>query len=72
LTTKDFKEMEVNNTEAVDVEDNIIIAHVKNSKYKEDFVKDLIKNLDKEKGEGEKNSDFELRIVKDLADLIKI
>lgn len=72
LTTRDFKEIEVSSTEAVDIEDNIIREHVKNSKYKEDFVKELIKNLDKEKGEGEKNSDFELRIVKDLAELIRI
>ena len=32
----------------------------------------MMQNLDKEKFDGEKNSDFELRIIKDLTNLIKL
>lgn len=66
LTSKEFEEIEVSYTNTNEIEDLIIKEHAVKSKFGYEFIKNLMKNLDKEKGEGEKNSDFELRIIKDL------
>src|SRR3989344_5233187 len=72
LTTKDFAEIQKDCRDSAEIEESIIKEHIKQSEFNEDFIKNLINILDKEKGEGEKNSDFELRILKDCKSLINI
>jgi|SRR3989344_1625094 len=72
LTTKDFAEIQTDCRDSAEIEESIIKEHIKQSEFNEDFIKNLINILDKEKGEGEKNSDFELRILKDCKSLINI
>jgi len=65
VTSKEFKEIEIDISENENVEETVI------KKYKEEgldefTVKRLMETLNKEKDEGEKNQDFEDRIVQDV------
>ena len=55
-----------------DIESSIIKEHSKQSIFSENKILDFIKALDKDKGEGEKNADFELRIIKEVSKLIEL
>jgi len=61
LKVREFEELESIDENVDDIEEELI------SKYSndKDFVKSLVESLDKEKLEGEKNLDFELRVLKD-------
>ena len=64
LTSKEFLDLEVKEGEIEDVESEIIKEFKLN--YDEEFVRNLMNLLDKEKDEGERNIDFERRLLKDL------
>jgi len=59
LKIKEFEELEDIGENIVSVEDELISKYSGDS----DFVKSLINSLDKEKLEGEKNFDFEFRVI---------
>jgi DNA repair protein SbcD/Mre11 len=61
LKIKEFEELEDISEDAENVENELIPKYTD----RPDFVKELIETLDKEKLEGEKNFDFELRVIKD-------
>lgn len=68
LKSKEFEEIEDIGEEMEDVENELV------SKYTDDpkLVKGLIAVLDKEKQEGEKNLDFELRVIKDSLNILNL
>jgi DNA repair protein SbcD/Mre11 len=68
LRIKEFEELEDIGEEVENVEGELID---KNSDNKE-LVKNLIEALDKEKLDGEKNFDFEARIVKESFDVLRL
>ncbi|MBS3174829.1 exonuclease SbcCD subunit D [Candidatus Woesearchaeota archaeon] len=72
LTTKEFQEIELEYNNADEIETKILQEFSLKSKFSLEFIKEMMQNLDKEKFDGEKNSDFELRIIKDLTNLIKL
>ena len=63
LSSKEFLDLEVKEGEISDVEGDIIKEF--KSDYDEEFIVNLMNALDKEKDEGEKNVDFERRLLKD-------
>lgn len=67
LTSKDFLDLDVRKGDIEDVEKEIIKEF--DIEYTEEFVNNLMELLDKEKDEGEKNVDFERRILKDLENI---
>ena len=67
-----MKELNYKGENVNDVENEIINELLENKEFDIDFVKTLINNLDKEKNEGEKISDFEDRVIKDVKELLKI
>ncbi len=72
LTTKEFQEISIDTRNVDDIELSIIREHAKQSIFKEQEVIEIMKVLDKEKYEGEKNIDFELRIIKELGSMIQL
>lgn len=79
LTSKEFEEFQMDTGTVDEVEEKIIEEHLGQIKIKDftkekerQFTNDLIETLDKEKEEGEKNQDFENRLIKDLNKLLKI
>lgn len=72
LTTKEFIESSVDIRSVDDIEISIIKEHVKQSIFKEEKICQIITALDKEKFEGEKNTDFESRIIKEASTIIEI
>lgn len=72
LTTKEFIESSVDIRSVDDIEISIIKEHVKQSIFKEEKICQIITALDKEKFEGEKNTDFESRIIKEVSAIIEI
>ncbi len=72
LTTKEFEEIKVDYNEPIDIESSIIEEYANNSKFKISFIKGLMHGLAKEKLEGERNQDFELRVIKDIQNLLNL
>lgn len=77
LTTKEFEELEVDTGNVEDIEHKIIQEHLGQIELmkKEDelrITEALMDALNKEKEEGEKNADFELRIIKDATKVLGI
>ncbi len=77
LTTKEFEELEVDTGNVEDIEQRIILEHLGQIGFmkKEEelrITEMLIEALNKEKEEGEKNADFETRILKDAAKVLEI
>jgi hypothetical protein len=68
LTSKEFLDLNFNEGEIDDVESKIIKEF--EFDYDEEFVVNLMNTLDKEKDEGEKNVDFERRLLNDLENII--
>ena len=68
------KEMETINVQEDSVEalEENSIKEISSDKFKEDFIKNLISLLDKEKKDGEKNIDFENRIVSEIQKIIDV
>jgi len=64
LTSKEFLDLDIKESEIEDVEKEIVKEF--DLSYSEEFVNNLMELLNKEKNEGEKNVDFERRILKDL------
>ncbi len=61
LKVKEFEELEDIDENSENIEEELILKYSNNK----DFVTNLINSLDKEKLEGEKNLDFELRVLKE-------
>lgn len=72
LTTKEFQEIGIDTRNVNDIEATIIEEHAKQSKYDKEIITNLSNSLDKEKGEGEKSSDFENRIIKEVTTLLNL
>jgi len=69
LTSKEFSNLEVKEGEISDVESEIIKEF--NLNYDEGLITELMNALDNEKNEGERNADFERRLLKDLEKFIE-
>lgn len=75
LTTKEFEEFEIKAESVDEVENKIIEEHKSKIKVFEDekeIVHLLINSLNKEKMEGEKNIDFQNRVLKDVLKVINV
>ncbi len=72
LATKEFQELEVDTRNVDDIEYSIVKEHAKQSPFDENKILEIMRLLDKEKFDGEKNADFESRIIKELAYLIEL
>lgn len=68
LNSKEFLDLEVKEGEIEDVESDIIKEFKLD--YDEKFIINLMGLLDKEKDEGEKNVDFERRVLKDIEEIL--
>ena len=76
LISEEFEEQETLPTEIVNIEQVIIQQNsgkllVLTKDKEEELTQKLILNLDKEKLEGEKNADYENRIIKDSLEILK-
>ena len=79
LTTKDFEEIKIDTSSIEEMEDKIVKEHLGQIKMadltpekEEKLIKDLIELFNKEKLEGERNIDFEDRIITELSRLLDI
>ncbi len=80
LNTKEFAEVKIGQGSIDEVEDAIIKEHVNQinlpdlhlNENQELLTNQLLISLNKEKIEGEKNIDFETRIIKDMAEILNI
>jgi len=80
LTTKEFSEVNIGEGSIEEVEESIIKEHINQielpdlqlNENQELLTNQLMTSLNKEKLEGEKNSDFEGRIVKDLLEIFNL
>ncbi len=78
LLTKDFEEIKISQHSVEEIEDNLIQEHIAQSKLDIDkaeqleLVKNLLKTLNAEKQEGERNIDFESRLKQEAIDTIKL
>lgn len=72
LSSNELEEIQIENSPIEDIEYKLIEEASKNSKFNANFISQVIKTLDKEKFEGEKNSDFELRVIKDMGAILEI
>jgi len=78
LSSKETEILESENyTSVKEIEENILNNHVLNVKYNDKekdllFVKEIMKFLEKEKDEGEKNTDFEKRVLKDAEKIMEL
>ena len=77
FSSKEFEEVEIEHGDIEDIENNVIKEHLGQIKIydfdkikEQDFVKNLIHFLDKEKMENETNFDFENRIILELKKII--
>ncbi len=68
LKIKEFEELEDIADDVDNIEDELIMKYSKEG----DFVKNLINSLDKEKMDGEKVFDFELRVLKDAFGVLRL
>ncbi len=72
LASKESESLEYEKYSSIqDIEEEIIIKNADKLGNKVEFVREIIKLLDKEKNEGEKNIDFEKRILKDTEKIIE-
>lgn len=77
LTTKEFEELQVDTANVEEIENKIIQQHLGQIEFMKEedeqrITEELMKALNKEKEEGEKNADFELRVIKDAQKVLGI
>jgi len=75
LCSKEFQELSIEGGDIEDIENKIIQEYLEKNKSLDDeekLILDMINVLNKEKDEGEKNIDFENRIIKDFKKIIEI
>ena len=70
LSSKDFEEIELDSRNVNDIETSIIKEHALKSNYSEITINEVMKSLDKDKNDGEKNADFESRIVSEVSSVL--
>ncbi|MBT3691313.1 DNA repair exonuclease [Candidatus Woesearchaeota archaeon] len=68
LKIKEFEELDDISDDVDNIEDELIMKYSKEG----EFVKNLINSLDKEKLDGEKVFDFELRVLKEVFGVLKL
>lgn len=73
LKSKDFEEIKIKSENMETMEEELIREHLTQQelKIKEEKIKQLMQALSVEKQEGEKNADFEKRIIEDVENVIK-
>src|SRR3989344_2300267 len=69
---KSGKISDINIRNIDDIENSLMKEYSKNSIFNEEKMNEIMKSLDKKKFEGEKISDFEIRIIKELKNLIEL
>jgi len=75
LSTKEFEEFKIEGDNVEEVEENTIKKHINQVKInfdEEKVVKNLMNVFSEEKNEGEKNADFELRVIKNAIKSLKL
>ena len=72
LKSKEFDSIDVDTRSVLDIEFSLIKESLSQSKFAESTISNLISYLDKEKFEGEKSSDFELRIINDCKKMFEL
>ena len=72
LKSKEFDDLEIDTRSVNDIEASLIKSSLVQSKFSEVIINNLVSYLDKERFEGEKISDFELRIFSDIKKLFEI
>ena len=77
LTTKEFEELEIETGNVEEIEHKTIQDHLgkidfMTEEQEKKLTESLMESLNKEKEEGEKNADFELRVVKDAEKVLEI
>ncbi len=72
LTTKEFESMSIDTRNVNDIEYTIINENSKEGLFNEEKITQLMKSLDKEKLEGEKNADFESRVLKEFSSIVSM
>ena len=73
LIPKEIEELSIKSGNTEDIENETIKEFLEKDKFTElRIVESLLNNLSIEKGEGEKNDDFEDRVVKEVNKILKI
>ncbi len=77
LTSKEFEEIEIKSGNVEEIEQKLIEEHSGQMEYidtknEQQLIEALMNALNKEKGEGEKNADFEQRVIKDSINILGI
>ena len=72
VVLKNTSALKIKEFEELDVEENVEEEIVKKNTSNVDLFNSLLESLDKEKLEGEKNLDFELRVLKDSLEVLKL
>ncbi len=72
LKSKEFYDIKIDTRSIIEIESSLIKESLKQSRLDEHTINNLVSFLDKEKFEGEKISDFELRIFNDCKKLFEI
>ncbi len=72
LTTKEFQRIEGEIKDVSSIELSVIEQYSKDTLFSKDSVLQIMRCMDTEKHEGERNADFEARVIKEIADIINI
>ena len=70
VVLKNTSALKIKEFEELEIEDNVEEEMVKKNTSSVELFNSLLESLDKEKLDGEKNSDFELRVLKDSLGVI--
>ncbi len=72
LTTKEFQSLEIESMDVPDIELSVIKNISDNNLFDENKIFQIMNYLDTEKFDGERNADFEIRVIKEISKLIEI
>ena len=72
VVLKNTSALKIKEFEELDVEDNVEEEIIKKNTSDKDLFNSLLESLDKEKLDGEKNLDFELRVLKDSLEVLSL
>jgi len=72
LLSNDFEEIIIDTGNVSDIEHRIITEHISQSRFSEEIINNAVHTFDKEKGDGEKNDDFEKRIIEDISKVLRL
>ncbi len=72
LQSKEFQEIKIKNENIEDIESELIKEHLGQQEFGQEFTQKIMQSLSTEKYEGEKNNDFEKRVISDVEKLINV